>query len=77
VSAPRRYRPTVAGHAPASPRDHRRSERIPSSTKGDRFDWRPETELVVGVGKPKRSALDAILGQCWPVGRSSHRGGTK
>jgi hypothetical protein len=77
VSAPHRYRPRIAGHAPSSPRDHRRSERIPSSTKGDRFDWRPETELVVGVAKPKRSALDAVLDRAWPVGRSRTHGGTK
>jgi hypothetical protein len=78
VSAPHRYRPTVASHAPAAPRDHRRrSTRIPSSTKGDRFDWLPETELVVGVAKPKRSALDAVLDRAWPVGRSRTHGGTK
>jgi hypothetical protein len=73
----RQRRPRI--HAPARPLDRpldmkRRPERVPTNER-DRFDWRPETELVVGVAK--RTALDAILDRAWPVGRASHRGGTK
>jgi hypothetical protein len=50
----------------ASPPDHRRAPRpSPSSADSDRFDWRPEVELV--LGQPR--TLDDILGSCWTVKR--------
>jgi hypothetical protein len=58
------------GRAPAAPMDlkRRRPERIPVVSDDQHFVWRPNVELVVGVGKPKRSALDAVLDRCWPIG---------
>jgi hypothetical protein len=71
MKRPRRYRSSVAGHAPASPPDHRqRTERTPQGA--DCFQWRPMIELVVGIGKPKREdvmeRLELLYGRSKPDG---------